>query len=214
MGALLFLGGLKRIRIILAVWLVLGIISHLILTTQDASGVLYRLTGKFKTACALEYIHFFAVGLVFYDVRRHGSWTLGHGLLLATATAMTLWLCQPWEAVVAVSLGLVLYLATVGRLPWLNARPLLWLGFISYPLYLTHQNMGYILLHWMDEHGWNPYLATVVITPGAIAVAALLSYSVEHPIMRKTRELMKKRRAAAGPPLTSTTPQAFTNASL
>lgn len=214
MGTLLFLGGLKRIRVVLAVWLLFAIVTHVILTGMDASGAVYRLTGKFKTACALEYIHFFAIGIIFYDVRRSGGWTRGHALLLALALGMTYWFCQLLEFSICMGLTAVLYFATTGKLTWLNARPLLWLGFISYPLYLTHQHPGYIALHWMDAHDWNPYLATGTVTIGAIGLAALFSYGIEHPIMKKTRVLMQKRRAAHGSLSSATTPPAVSNASL
>ncbi len=96
----------------------------------------------------------------------------GHLALLAAAVGMIFWFAKLPEAIVTAMAAGILYLATTGKLPFLNWRPLLWLGFISYPLYLTHQNMGFILLHQLDLAGWNPYLASGLVTMLAIGVAA------------------------------------------
>jgi peptidoglycan/LPS O-acetylase OafA/YrhL len=197
MGLLFAWGALKRFKLTLAIWLSLAALVHLILVTMDGGSSLCRLVGKFKAVSSLEFIHLFAIGMIFHDVRRNGGlWTRGHALLLAAALGMACWYSNLSDAFVTLVLTGTLYLATTGRLPFLNARPLLWLGLISYPLYLAHQSMGYILLSKLDHLGWNPYLASVVVAAGAISVAALLSYGVEQPVMRGMREAMRQRRSS------------------
>jgi peptidoglycan/LPS O-acetylase OafA/YrhL len=48
----------------------------------------------------------------------------------------------------------VLYLLAAGRLRWLHTRPLLFLGAISYPLYLVHQHVGFVVLRGLGLAGW------------------------------------------------------------
>jgi peptidoglycan/LPS O-acetylase OafA/YrhL len=200
MAGLFVVGALKRLRLTLALWLVLAIACHLVLAHLDSSSPLYRFTGKFKDITSLEFIHLFAIGMIFYDVRRTGSvWTRGHLALITSSLSLVFWFSKWPESLVTAAMAGVLYLATTGRLPFLNWRPLLWLGFISYPLYLVHQNMGYILLRKLDVAGWNPYLASGLVALGAMAVAAVLSYGVEYPVMRRIRSAMKARRQATPP---------------
>jgi len=195
MAGLFFVGALKRFRTAVASWLVLAALAHLVLAGMDSSSLLYRFTGKLKEICCLQYIHLFAIGMLFYDVRRRGgSWTKGHLALMAAAVGMIFWSAKLSEALVTTMAAAILFLATTGELPFLNWRPLLWLGFISYPLYLTHQNMGFILLQKMDRAGWNPYYSSLAVAALAIGVAALFSYGVEYPVMRSIRRFMKARQ--------------------
>jgi peptidoglycan/LPS O-acetylase OafA/YrhL len=61
------------------------------------------------------------------------------------------------------------------------------LGGISYSLYLLHQAIGFALIHALERQG-VPSLAACVLTLGAVlALAAALSYAVERPAMRKIR---------------------------
>jgi peptidoglycan/LPS O-acetylase OafA/YrhL len=50
------------------------------------------------------------------------------------------------------------FAATRSWLRWLEVRPLLFLGTISYSLYLIHQNIGYVVLRACYARGFNNYL--------------------------------------------------------
>lgn len=198
MAALFLLGCLRHVRPMLALWLLAAAFAHLVLGHLPETAMLYHLVGKLKAATNLEYIHLFAIGMIFYDVhRRTGTWTKGHLALLAASLGLEFWFAKIPEACVTTALAGLLFLATTGRMPFLNWRPLLWLGFISYPLYLTHQEIGYILLAKLDASGWNPYFATAAATVLSLGIAALISYGIEHPVMRAIRDAVKKQRQAA-----------------
>lgn len=58
---------------------------------------------------------------------------------------------------------------------------LLYMGTISYPLYLIHQNLGYALIHHGYLIGWHPLLSIGLAITSSFLLAALLHHSVEAP---------------------------------
>ena len=92
-------------------------------------------------------------------------------------------------------LGLVLLLAFL-RVPGHRARPFVWLGTISYSLYLVHPAIFYPLFRFARDSAWDrlPLLAWIVISMGlSIAVAGLLYRVVELPSNRFARHLVGRR---------------------
>jgi peptidoglycan/LPS O-acetylase OafA/YrhL len=86
-------------------------------------------------------------------------------------------------------------MATTGRLQWLVSRPLLWLGSISYALYLIHQNIGYWLIHHLTAAGWS--LTTATLAALALALAHALRNLVEEPSLRAINQWWKGRQQPA-----------------
>jgi len=70
--------------------------------------------------------------------------------------------------------------AFLGRHPWLLA------GSITYPLYLVHQNIGYMLFNIA-----HPHVSSHLIFWGTIAAAILLAYVVHRVVERKFSTLIK-----------------------
>lgn len=68
--------------------------------------------------------------------------------------------------------------AMAPRVPLLTVRPLLWLGAISYPLYLVHQSIGYALQFRLTPIVGRPlaFLLTLVLI---LALAQVLHVVVE-----------------------------------
>ena len=203
MVVLYSLGAFQRIVKVLQAWLVLAIISNAVLLYGDADSMLYRLMGKLKTLTSLEYIHLFAIGMIFYDVRRAGAWTRGHGVALACCVGIIFWTSTPVVGVVVCLLACLLYAAATSRLPFLNAKLLGWFGYISYPLYLIHQNIGFVILRWLDRLGWEPHLALVATSAVVIGLAAAITYAVERPGMRFIRDLKLRRGLVSSTPALS-----------
>lgn len=82
--------------------------------------------------------------------------------------------------IVLTSIGAV-RTATTGRILWLVNRSPLWLGSVSYALYLTHQNIGYWRFHHLSSAGWSLPGASLASPPLAIARAQALRNLVEEP---------------------------------
>lgn len=100
----------------------------------------------------------------------------------------------PMAGVALVLWGVVL-LAARGRLSFLRLPLVAWLGSISYPLYLLHENIGWSLLLKAQAAGWNPWLAIVLVLTAVVVLADLTTRWVEQPAMRAIRSTWKRRLA-------------------
>jgi peptidoglycan/LPS O-acetylase OafA/YrhL len=78
----------------------------------------------------------------------------------------------------------------------LAARPVAWLGQVSYGIYLWHVP----LLLFLRAHGLLPLStagAFVVVAPLAVAIAAASWYAVERPLQERARRATRRTRRPA-----------------
>lgn len=83
------------------------------------------------------------------------------------------------------------YLLVSGRLAILRARPLLFLGAISYPLYLLHDNVGLVLIRELTAAGVVYNVALVIAVVLILGLAAAATHGIEQPAMRWIRRRLK-----------------------
>lgn len=176
-----------------------------------------------------EYWPYFGVGIALYAMRnqRQFFWP-GVTLALCVARACerviadALHLAEParqvsdsaptvpWIELTKFAVcAIVFTLAVYDRLPVLRWRVMLALGAISYPLYLLHQNIGYILIGWLHDRLNVPANVTLVLTVVAvIALAAVVSMVIERPSMHLLRQfyLRRTQRVAPAAPVSGLAP--------
>ncbi len=145
MAAAWRLGLLRRLDFLVMGWL--GLSFAWMLASSAGSAARWLLV--------IDYVPFFAVGMIASQIWS-GEKSLKEQLLLfALPTVITL-ATQP-ESVGAIFVNtIVLLLVGTGHLQRIAVAPLLWLGRISYPLYLTHGVIGYCLIPKLHEAGLTP----------------------------------------------------------
>lgn len=145
----------------------------------------------------LPFAQWFILGIVFYRVRESG-YTRSRLLLMLSCIAAQAFVGDAETSATMVAFCLVFHLCvTVGARPF-APRILLWLGAISYPLYLTHQMLGFRLMQNLMSDGLHPLVAIAVTTGAALVLATLLSVLIERPAMRLIRDWYRRRRLPAG----------------
>lgn len=141
----------------------------------------------------LDYIAFFAIGIMIYRL------TVGHShqqkldWLVITASLATIGLTESlWLAAICVGFALLLFCASRGFIPFLRLQPFLWLGAISYSLYLTHENIGWALLRRLEQAGLGMNTSIAIVSVLMLCLATTLTYLIEKPAMRIIRNAYKK----------------------
>lgn len=131
---------------------------------------------------------FFTFGIAFYFIHRDKAVTLKPLALFVAGGAMYLLLWHERPAVIHLLTALTLLLFglfVAGRLQWLRQRWLLYIGAISYPLYLLHQAIGVALISRMAPATVPAQIATLLGVTALITIgAALVHTCVELPIYR------------------------------
>ncbi|WNG50387.1 acyltransferase [Archangium minus] len=148
------------------------------------------------------HLQFFALGVLAF------KWSRGE-VPLRAALALT-GVCLAHELLVGstttvIVFGVVLgvaYALSTGAMRWLAWRPLTFLGFISYPLYLLHQNIGYLIILRLEATGWRPEAAVVAALAAALLLATVVTHLVEQPALRFYRRWRKRSHARASVPAT------------
>jgi len=108
---------------------------------------------------------------------------------------------SPSGAALVAAFSTVMYLATAGQLKWLASPPLVYLGSISYPLYLVHQNVGYVILRTLNGWGLNANVSFLLALAGVLGLAVALSRFVEWPALAAIKARYAEWKALPRVPL-------------
>jgi peptidoglycan/LPS O-acetylase OafA/YrhL len=149
----------------------------------------------------LRWFSLFLSGMVLYDSRERGvKWWHSGLVLLCAADALRHNLWRPdggtreWGAVWAdlISFGLLL-VATRWRVPLLANTVLVFLGTVSYCLYLLHQNIGYVVIGKLSNKG-VPINAAIAVAIGvAVVLASAVTFLIERPACAWARDFVRRR---------------------
>ncbi len=185
------LGQLRRIPWVILAWLAMTVAYAL--TAQRHMHFSYTL----RELLLLRHIPFFALGILFYRIHAR-SGDMRVDLALIALSLATIGIAYDRAYLVAALVCVAIFgLFVSGALRWLRAAPFVFLGGISYSLYLLHQTIGFALIHRLEAAG-VPSLAAVALTMAvALALATVLTHLIERPAMRALRDGWRRRRTAS-----------------
>jgi peptidoglycan/LPS O-acetylase OafA/YrhL len=193
--ALLHFGQMRRVEWWAAGWLVIA--------SVNAVRRMYPLEFWLDARWA----SLFVAGMIFYRISRKG-WNGQRYLLLLWAYVLSVWygwkgadagklgqelvsLGTPVQVVVWLTIFHLVFLAIIGGRLKMRASPLVyWFGALTYPVYLLHQNIGYILLM---APGWQQvdfHVRVLVVLAGVVLVSWLVHEWVERPLSKRLRGLI------------------------
>jgi peptidoglycan/LPS O-acetylase OafA/YrhL len=181
-------GQLKRIHWIIAAWLLVAVVYAE--TTQHQLHFSYIV----REMLIVRHIPFFAIGILFYRIctRPQELW-LNLALMALSLIAISVSLA-PVFLVAGLVCCTIFALFITGQLRWLRARAFVFLGQISYSLYLLHQAIGYALIHRLEANAVPSLVAVIFAACVSLILATILAYGVERPVMRILRDAWRRCR--------------------
>ena len=130
----------------------------------------------------------FAAGMVFFLARKNDFTRAQAGLLSLCLVNRFLIDGPKGGTITAVFYG-VFWLLHIGKVSWLQAKPLVFLGTISYSLYLFHQNVGYVLIKTFYNLNVSPWIGVPASAVIVIIAATMLCFAVERPANKGIRRI-------------------------
>jgi peptidoglycan/LPS O-acetylase OafA/YrhL len=208
MGVVFATGFLVRIETVAAIWLALACLWSLV-----AQHLGIGLPSFLPRLFIFQHVPFFVAGIAFYRITVKGSTRSRVALVLAALAAAGWidglpadapavgWIDGLRRTGIAATLFATFGLAVTGKLRFAVSPATLWLGTISYPLYLIHRNLGLSTMVRLHELGLPVWLLFTLTLVGALVLATALTYLVERPALRTLRRWYRTRRhaTAAGP---------------
>ena len=138
----------------------------------------------------LPHAPFFLSGIMFYLIHQKGYKAIYLSVILFAVVAA--FLCGGIMLGLVATVSFAIFgLAVGGFLRWLVSPYTLWLGAISYPLYLLHRNLGYESLFTLNRIGVPSIVSVPIVAAGALAIASAVTYWIERPCMTYLRNWRK-----------------------
>ncbi len=189
MLAIFLSGKIGKIETICAIWLGIQLFSILY---EHYSGYF---PWKIKQFLLLEYSNLFVAGCLFNRAFVSGFNKERAGLLLVAL--ITHFLAHDLvESLVVTGFFGLFGLFCLNKLRFLCIRPLIYLGTISYSLYLIHQNISYALFRQLYELGVPQIVIFSICFAIALGLAHILTFAVERPAMQWIRRRYRNSQHA------------------
>jgi len=168
----------------------------------------YRLSSQFlgvdlpyiiQLALILDYIPWFALGISAYFLVERTSYDQRSVWITVVGALALILLAGGWKLLlIAMACFAAVLLAARGRLVGSGHPILVWLGAISYTLYLLHENIGWAVMRQMSIAGFDYTIFMPLVLILVLALAWATTVFVERPSMSWIRIRYKagKRRSA------------------
>lgn len=180
------LGQMRNIEKILIFW-----VSASALLTYYKFGI--DISPNIKKIFLLDYIELFAAGICFYKVRSNEQTSYTKILLLLSCTSI--FASYPTlTSVGLMSFYVLFFLVVFNKASLLRNHILVYLGTISYSLYLTHQNVGYVIINHSYANNLNPFVGLSLALIVSLFLAHWLMVLVEKPSSSKLRSYYKSNK--------------------
>lgn len=163
-----------RLEPMLLVWLGLKVLMY----------IWPGMPSRLAMLLVLQFVPFFIIGMLFYRIwsgQRRWRWQLPY---FAAVLATLLWTEERDLFFAGCALVLTFAATLAGALRCLTVRPILWFGAISYPLYLVHENIGFVILLKAQAAGLDHWSALALALGVIVPLAAMLHFGVEMPASR------------------------------
>ena len=187
MLALFMAGALARIHLVLVVWLLGRLIAHVM--TSSGMHVSYTL----EHLLLLPHIALFGAGMMLYCLYR-GPDHRGKSFLLLAACIAVIAIVDGAPALPVPLVGSAVILMMSRRDLAVSRNPvILFFGTISYPLYLLHENIGFVILRALYRWNLAPDLAIALALLVVVSLSSLITFWVEQPATRAIRRWYRSR---------------------
>ncbi|QKD04351.1 acyltransferase family protein [Mesorhizobium loti] len=170
----------NRVLALFTGFTVLGAIAQFSGLWRDHQALIYPFKGIATPYFFFPYSLFFLMGIAARRSTRAVQMVVMAGCLVAV---IKLWGGSAFSAwVMALSILGVIGVQLRDIKIW---RGVSYIGLISYPLYLLHQNVGVAVIRWLAPWIGSPYLRIGTAFCIVVAVAAFVAWAVEHRFRRR-----------------------------
>ena len=185
-----------RIETILIIWMLVSFLVKYLFVGEQAivPNVLHHKSPHLVLIVA-NYIYLFAAGICFYKIWSKSANTLTI-FTLGITLVLNFYINSFDNALIISSFYVVFVLVINQKAKVLGYKPLVFIGGISYSLYLIHQNIGYVIIRAFYENNLPPLLGIFVATLTAIILAWLINIMIERPALKVLREFKISRKLA------------------
>jgi len=138
----------------------------------------------------LKYISFFAAGICFYNINKKQN-TIFTNIILLLVSIHIIKYYPLVECFILFSALAYFYYCCTKEVKTTN-KILVYLGTISYSLYLIHQNIGYSLIKLGYTYNIEPLLTIFLTIIFSLILASLLTHLIEKPTAKLCKKLTKR----------------------
>lgn len=171
---------LNKIVVILIGWLMIIIVYNYIYKIPFLGALLN-----------LRYGALFIAGICFYKIKMEENQTIELKLILVFSFIVSILNLRDMEgAAIAISAVFLIFFVAVFIVPKLFEFPwLLFLGNVSYPLYLIHQNIGFVILKELKKTGINKPIVVIIPLAVSIFLAWVITRFYERNVTTRLKSL-------------------------
>ncbi|MBE8985831.1 acyltransferase family protein [Nostoc sp. LEGE 12450] len=180
---------LKYIYQISIIWLILMVLTIILekqgnIIIESRIGILLFLKSQ-----KIIFANLFLIGIMFYKKYQKGLSIKEYFII--TACILVYKLQHYWsETLLIIFFAVLFHLIIDNKMSFIIQKPLLFMGNISYSLYLIHQNVGYVIINHFYKFGINPNISICVALIISILLAAIITFKIEKPIMRFIKKMI------------------------
>lgn len=190
MGVLLLFGKAKHIMPVTLGWFAASVLIQVIHRTVDT-----ELTSIIREYSIASFSHMFIIGMMFYAIWQHGHRFRYH-MVIAMAVIYDIFFQSVENAMFTLLFIALFHLILAGRLKFLSSKVFVFFGTISYPVYLVHQNIGYVMINRMESTGLVHEIYLLIPIGTSILLAYAIHRLIEQPSHDALYRLYKERRDA------------------